>query len=346
MDELIQQFLALPVLDSKSEPWRIITGIYSALKVKSLDAFNEAVKPYLNEIKPTDWAIVSQFMPLFFEISDTILTINLKIVNIWEKLTTTKITNDDLLPVTIELLPNNADILKKLLVKIDYVSHIAGTDATAFALTNLYTAAMVKIQQLEKSTTVEQANESTIIAIKQTAKEVSRRCIIHQLKKAGTDFKNVLADSIENYLKENDATTHQAFYQQRSDRTKELITYDIISSQQYSTPMLADKPMIKSLIAKYLVVGDLLITLSRNKYDREYKLIEFAEKFDFHKHVLSAPQSHYSYLYAFSPSSLFGLEKPARQTPEEKFLHVGAHYSALIKNEISAREVIAPGLVT
>lgn len=188
------------------------------------------------------------------------------ISNLWRKEVNKAFGSDELVPLLMELLPNNKDLLTTLQKNLLFATKISSSSMYACHLTNLYVALECKL------TTEPIAPKKEIL---QLASEIKRLSLVSHLNKICLKY----LDELLTYCRE------------KSGQALPVGVIDRFFAQTIFPP---DKETAE-LVNQYQLIWDLQQTLIREKTTSAHKLREFNAKFN-HLHNILKMKASKSFL--------------------------------------------------
>lgn len=262
-------------------------------------------------------------LPSYSQFFTRLLKFNKKIAEIWELLFRTKIKNDELLPVTIAMLPADPTILEKVMNHADFASLATANSVISFMLTNLYTAASARKYEF-KEEKVDDTSEEVKQQIGQVIAEYQRNTLIHKIRDAAKNYKEAIAAAMLEYIR-----TNEPFYYKKYMETASTVGSAELNIMRFDMTMMADNPALTLLNEKYIVISDMIITLKRKKLTRENILTEFAKKYEQHKMLLQQTDIKVNHLAIAKITGLFSVEKSPLQAAQERFFAISNSFCAI-----------------
>ena len=206
-----------------------------------------------------------------------------ELANTWQEVINEAISADNLLVITLLLLPNDNNALKKIQNILDEISHFVAYGEIAYAMTNLYAAITAKLSHVED-------NEKIDHHIYAVLDEFKMRNEIKEMKKNCEEYQKYLYESMQNVIKNNSiCTTSLLEADQFVNEVIEEIKYKIINPD-------IKKPLAM-LVQKYLLIKDILTTLNKTNLNTWSKQISFAEKFIQHYDFFKTRKSYFNFSY-------------------------------------------------
>lgn len=268
MDELLKLISSFPHLDEKDIDH--IKKIMSRLEEKNLEHFNKALAEDAENLHSD----IKKYMSLWFDFIHKLIAWNAEISNIWIELLPKKsMSSDDLLPLTIKLLPDND--YQTIIVVLYQALQIDSLGEPEFVITTLCSAMMGK--SIKPSEISEEQDEHDIDCV---IDEYRRRDLIKKLINACDKSKEQIKGKISESL-------NDVIYYQRGHiiRDKNEITNRIIGDIQEGICLALANETTVQLIETYQAIGDLHCTLNRRGMDSRQILIEYSEKSSVYKEM-------------------------------------------------------------
>lgn len=327
MDKLIKKIIAMPDLSLSKEEFAYLKQILSTLdeinsdnfvvelgnriqaqKELSLEKKEDLTELDKIKIELENIPAIIIYLNAWCKMTKALVAWNDYLANTWFETTSKVIGTEDLLPLVIELLPNDSAKLEKMLIKIDQASLIDTMGMSGFVIANLYAAIRAKLRHLNESKGKPDNNADNIHLVAEIIRRPER---IQQLKLAATEYENDLKLKII-------ANVNCQYYYKNGVivRDKEKIAealFQDLESGNFS--MLFNSDLLALLIEKYIAILDIKQSLQVEGKDTNHKIIEFSEKFLHHKEALEKNTD--GYLSSYRVYTLF-----SAQTEEQKFLEL------------------------
>ena len=316
MQELCKKILALPELTLTQAEYDTFIDIVNSLEDKNVTLLQQALVRKDSVDAPISTAHHPQiidYMSQWRAILDELLYLN-KLFNItWKKYNNDLITNDDLLPLTIELLPrhfilalDNPDLI---LQKTDQAAQLAGIDKLAFVFYNFYAAVSILIKE---STLPEEeqpnCSEKIISAaskirlqlmaekhIKLIEEDNVRENRIFNLKLVCEKLQSNVLIAFKEKLKDKEKVTYKYYFSNSHIKEDIQLSNNFIEKNidEIRGKILALKEPQEFLLLldKYLVLKDMHYSLINPRYTSSNKLMEFTAKYNYFKTLLFYDES-------------------------------------------------------
>jgi hypothetical protein len=270
--------------------------------------------------------------PLWQIASQVILKWSRDLAYIWQELIHYPISPDDLLSATVILLPEETEVLKKLQLILDQASLLEIHGDISYAITNLYSAATIKLTQETILNTEPLININNILLV---TDEIKRKNEIEEMIEHCKQYKIYLYESIRIILKKdnNISETHCFDKYNHSLSNDEIISniYEVIKFKIISYPFNHE---IHLFIKKYSLIDDMIFSLKNRNKSSLQKQIEFSEKFIQHKPTFQKNNLNQSYFNYELFNQLLGW-----QTKEEWFIKTAGVFSKKVQNKVEEQEM-------
>ncbi|RDI40207.1 hypothetical protein [Aquicella lusitana] len=236
----------------------------------------------LPDLPPSD----NQFQSAYSRMSQRILEWNKTIAKTWSKITPDILGNDELLALTVELLPNDRKQLSQLKAQLERAMDSELADEIGFTITNFYCAVLFKLEAKNGKPAAEEKKLYNNIAL--TIKILNEQeQLITQLKQLFGTHKRYLMGLIKEKWKSNYQLSSIDFQNKYADMNGNA---DIvfISDFQKSLPPSTGKEDEKlvTMLEKFIIISDIYHTLEKENMDYAHKLEEFGAKLSQHIKLL------------------------------------------------------------
>lgn len=194
------------------------------------------------------------------------------------------ISNDELIPILIELIPDDLNDLKALSSKFNVIATFNLTDMASFVFTNLEAAVYHKINALEhpdqrQAHSEDPAFDAFIKTLKKEELEkesVKCNALFAPIKALGNEYKTFLLTLLTDYLKEKHGDIHKKYFDPSKNNSEPIL--EIHSDMQSGNLEIAKDENIKILINKCVAITLLSYQYSHNNPSFT-NLISFTQSF-------------------------------------------------------------------
>lgn len=306
MDELIKKILALPPITLKEKEWDIAASILSAIEFKTPSAFLKELKYRQGEtksilLKNKHLNDLMNYLTPWHELANMLDKWQEQLSAVWFNVFHQKLGADDLLPVTVELIPTDRDTLNDLKFKLEIAERLDCTSRLGYVLSNIHIAVCAKLESLdepEDTDTIDKKIKERVAILREhlptAAEEVTRQNQIHQLSVHCGEYKNHLSNLIKEKLKKEYVSIYEenllTLNDLRNSREK-LVKEDeailhLIEINFRSDPKLIANHELEVLFDKFKAMFDLHYTCTRSDVSSEHQLAEFGAKFQLYQETL------------------------------------------------------------
>jgi|GEM_PF-4953206 hypothetical protein len=236
----------------------------------------------LPDLPPSD----NQFQSAYSRMSQRILEWNKTIAKTWSKITPDILGNDELLALTVELLPNDRKQLSQLKAQLERAMDSELADEIGFTITNFYCAVLFKLEAKNGKPAAEEKKLYNNIALTIKLLHEQEQLIV-QLKKLFDAHKQYILGLIRDKWK----SRHQLSsvdYQQKYPNTNDVSDMSFISDFQKCLSTEKEDEKVAELMQRYLIIKDIFHTLDRESMDHFHKLEEFTAKLNQHTELLQS----------------------------------------------------------
>ena len=283
--ELMQKILSLPTSLPLSEDnlTTLIDMMYQSHVKDSL-----FLKQELKNKTSLSQKTIDVLTAYFIQVNELITMLNdwnQQLAHIWrEKIPTRILSNDELLPLTIELLPSSRDQLERNIISINFAMKFFEKEPS-FCLTNFLVACMVKIHLILAPLSQDiPLNECDISSV---ALEIKAQEKIACFKQACNQYKIDLFLRFKGILqKKKDCALPYYFDEKKSNDEIMLEIAKDIRNELNEQPVLPKAPLLTIILEKYLVAFDMFDTLNRDELNTEEKITELYTKLSNHADIL------------------------------------------------------------
>src|SRR5579883_2454490 len=151
MEDIINAILALPDLTLSKRDYIFFANILRSLddESRNIKGFTYALANLTDEkgeidLDSTNIHAIIHYLNEWFIVGDLIVEKNLIFADRWLQLTNEKMPNDALLPLLIELLPDDVPLLEKVNAKLEPLMNLFTIGSIAYTVLNLYSAITAK----------------------------------------------------------------------------------------------------------------------------------------------------------------------------------------------------------
>lgn len=280
MDEIIQKLQHLPPPLSDVD-YEEISQLIRAFDIKTSEQFKQVIQS--EELKIS--GAVVDYIIKWLDLAQCILHWETTVTRSWFKKKPDQLLgNDELLPLTILLLPDDLDLLTQMELILEDAKKVDTGELSTYLMVNLHSAIVIKL--LEAKSNIKIKNEEDIIAV---AEEVRLAELIERLKILCQDYLDFIG---ERFLGKSTPKIAQ------TPCLEELYHEEILTILLINPP-IAKNDRLTLILEKYKIMGDMYLTLIRNKTESKHKLIEFIAKFLHHLNNLKPVNGIYLPLPTF-----------------------------------------------
>ncbi len=322
MHELIALILSLPEFTLTPDEWAELSSIISALdsEKKTVDEITVRISKIEGDSALKSNPKLISYISKWLEISKGIESWLQYLNRVWGEITDKPLAADELIPLCMEMVPNQIAQLQQLLAKLDQVGRICDITELGYALTTLYSAMFGKLSEL-KTPPKNQMPDKNAALIKSVVTIINRH---EHLKLVTAEYRKEMLNVFVEQLKLLDNTTYLALLTTLGCKETELDKIKLldafIDGSEKKVPKF-NSDVLAAYFQKYMVITDMYYTLIRDDETITHIHIEFAAKFTCHKEFLykndtrplQAVKSSFTRLY-----SLF-----AAKNIEEQFIELG-----------------------
>ncbi len=152
MLSFVKKVQALPDIHLNNKEVQYLRDIIEELPEKNGLQLLQALQvisqePTSIDLSPSHIIELINYLSLWQRAEVALIEANHALAAQWCQTHHTPISNDELIPMTIDALPNDIDVLLSILHKIELICMISSMDILAFSLANLQTALMTKIYE-------------------------------------------------------------------------------------------------------------------------------------------------------------------------------------------------------
>lgn len=265
MDEVLEKIFCLPNLLPSEKECLEISRIISSFEITDIDQFQAALKELNQQLPSTVLDYINKWLALANSLSswEQIVT------TAWQKMQSDKIFgNDELLPLTILLMPNDIEQLNTIEKKLGSATRIETGNIANFLMVNFYSAVTVKLSEMNTNNEPNDVqNDPALVLI---ANEIRWLEQIHQLKSVCKEYINYLLERLNERLINSKYPPHSN-EDSFSDEIANVLHQDTLKDNK-----------LNFFLEKYKMIGDMYLSLIRTKSSSRHKLIEFTAKFFHH----------------------------------------------------------------
>lgn len=205
------------------------------------------------------------FINKWYALSDSLVELEENTVATWYKLYPKKlIGNDQLLPLTLELLPNDVKLLEVMSKQMNVALKMQSANKASFLMLNFQSAIVKKLAEMKDHT--QMIDGETEPAVFHVAQCIKNQEFLLQLKSQWRKYLQYL---------------HEQLIEQPTVKLANLSENEFVNAIKKLISLDADKPTT-GLIEKFSIIGDMYLSLTRQKTDAETVLDEFNAKFKHH----------------------------------------------------------------
>lgn len=164
MLSFVKKVLTLPDICLNTQELRYLHDLIDELPEKNSAHLLEALEqlrqnPSKIGLSPSHYVDVVHYLSLWQQAEVALIKANHNIADTWQQTHHKPISNDELIPLTIDALPQEFNVLLIVLQKIELISMVTQMDMIAFSLANLQAALMTKIFESFNDTLVKKLNQ-------------------------------------------------------------------------------------------------------------------------------------------------------------------------------------------
>lgn len=343
MDELFFLISNLPNLALTNQEWDMLDDIVTSLEEKAIAAFKKKWDTLVSEfktnpIKSVYYNDLCVYLENWFKSTAILVKLNQNLAALWQEFNSDPLGADELLDLTIELLPVNLSLLKLSLPKIEKAALIGSRGQIGYSLTILYSAVQTKIARIEYNKNLLEPGTYADKIHFAVNKFKQKRYLI-ALTRICENFIESLYHDIIKTIKDNDPLGYSIFIQSSPAKEKHAIIQDIIDRIENESTTLSCLKLIQGHMHRYILLQDFIYTLKRQRYTDEEKLIEFSEKFsNFIYYIRANPRNQTGFLLK-AANDLFGSYSFFPSPTEEQFI---IHIKQIIDKAKISLEITSP----
>lgn len=324
MDELFFLINNLPSLTLTNKEWDILDDLVSSLEEKSVVEFKKkwdalVLEYKTNPITSTYLKDICLYLDSWFKISTLLVKFNQSLAAIWQEHHKDPLGADELLDLSIELLPIHLKTLKLSLPKIEKAALIDSRSQIGYSLTILYSAVQTKITRIELNKQLLEPGEYAN-KILFTVNKIKQKRYLFALTKICENFIESILNEIIKIIKDNDQLGYSIYILSNSTKDKHAIIQDIIDRIENNSTTLNCLDLIHGHVHRYILLQDFIYTLKRQHYSDEEKLIEFSEKFSNFIYYIRINPLNQSGFFLKAANDLFGSYSFFPSATEEHFV--------------------------
>jgi hypothetical protein len=311
MDDLIKLFMSLPDIKLSDHEWAAVSDVLDSQENRSqadiIARLDQKKDHFVNELKLPNLVSTNVKLMTFLNAYATITAQFCKwliyVGELWFLINNKQLPADLILPLTMELLPNDIAILKLLQVKVELATKISDSTGYGYALITLYSAVASKINEVNL-----QDKYPPIPEIERTAPrvkvELANSVIVKKLNKSCEDYRKELCDFIFERIKIECKERLTKFLADTNSTEATVNKADVIEC--LFTESVEDNkkcsPELTFYLHKHMSLYELHLTLKRKQTFPSHTLEEFHAKFELHSPVLVKNLDIHGHSYAKPPS--------------------------------------------
>jgi hypothetical protein len=319
---------SLPTLYLHADEWKELTSILYGImeKTNKPDEILSQLNTHLTQIKfsQTNVKILS-FVSAWLKLTDAIMSLNIALNSTWADTINKDMTPDDLLPLTIEILPNDNSELQAMYAKLEMASNIELTNERGYYLTTLCSSIFGKIEKLKNNTIESNIDSEKNIPTKEdemiskVAEEFQAREKAH-LNNEEITKQVILIANICNEYKDYLSSAFLSLFQSEGNNQylNEYTKNSVLDKDAYmdrideeiSVHTINPKnPILFLLLQKYFIVTNFCLTLA---IPATSTFLEFSKDF-FKNHAILNKNTSLSPSFTQQISSFFSSNKKVEE---------------------------------
>jgi|GEM_PF-4379719 hypothetical protein len=335
LNDLFKKILALPDLQLPRDNWSELSDIIRSLPEKNIEKFKEYYKDDTTSpvIKLLGNSKLTAFLQSWFEMINALSACFQYLADTWLNIIGKPIAGEQLVPLLIELLPDDITQLKLVLKKLDHYAPICDTGEIGFAITNLYIAIGTKISENE----AKDKPDSSMVEkqVLDVAIEIFGREQINQILPACVNYKIIIRDAfLAQYKIKNNAAYSSVLKLMTVNETppdnQQLMDY-FIEKTPDDLLDIKNPDACTLLLQKYIAMLEMYYSLVRAHVNSSARLDEFTQKFLHFENILTQNMDNAALSFLKSTTNLLGINHISNflgwQSKEESFLEMARFFS-------------------
>jgi hypothetical protein len=338
MKDIIPKIIAFPDLHLSEQEWTDLSCIISSLTTQTKDD----LKIYLEKFKflPADVIKITAVAHAWFDLSQAIFHWSCYINEIWLKITGKSIGADNLVPILVQVLPNNLSELQQNQTKLDLAIKVCTNDEYAYALATFYIAHSAKLESLisNSPSTDDEIIYKVAEEIKKQEKLKENEKQIQELLPLCINYQIEVENRFIYLIKATKFSLYEVIMD--TNRTEDQKIIDKILEFLMTNNIELNDEGLTLLKKKYLCLYDLQLTLQNTNSNAIDIMAEFSGKFSHYNDIL---MQHQYYLggYTQSTSQFLRLnylyDYVGWKNSKQRFIEIATLYSQ--KNEPEIEQV-------
>lgn len=290
---VLKTILKLPDIKLSSKQWDEFVFIINEFNITCGKEFIKTLQDQFSDEIYTIFPDIivkrlKEYLDDWYNIFSLAMIFNIIMVEKWRDIHQKEIANDELLPLTIELINMDVPSLKIIHRKLSRAIQIFNTGEQGYTLINLYSAIEAKLMGASIDQETDDRSKQQILKVK---KEIDLEDSVKKIFSICMKYKRNLFETFKervNYLGFDHCFNQTAFANDQD--LQKIITTCLSYSDLAST---IQDPVLLSIIKKYTVMEDIYLSFNHQANEQDFR-DELSEKIHQHQDILkTTPDQNY-----------------------------------------------------